>query len=367
EVTVTVSPAAVPEDAGAGMVYRVQRRGLTTSDLDVAFTLTGTATSTSDYSVSGATMSSATAGTVRIPAGADSAIVTVTPTADLTNEANETVIFTVGSGGGYLPGTAKTATGTINNDDPQATVVATTSSVYEGGTAKLVYTFSRTGSTALAVTLNFGVRGTATLGLDYKQTGAATFSSTAGSIRIPAGASSAQLLVTPVNDSVIEADETLTFDLRAGAGYFLPTTAISATGTILNDDGGGGGEGEEGNASAADSNAAGVDSVAARVVRSENIETSETRNAAARTRVVDFVANVSTGGVQLSQSASGNRLSQGQLLSPGVGVRSFTARGSGRDVTASKSIDALTRVGTGGSRLAPDAVDSLFGSAEWDG
>ncbi|HND56190.1 MAG TPA: Calx-beta domain-containing protein, partial [Pirellulaceae bacterium] len=306
EVTVTATPAAVAEDAGIGMVYLVQRRGLTTSDLDVPFTLTGTATSSSDYSVSGATMSSATAGTVRIPAGADSTLVTVTPSADPTNESNETVIFTVGSGGGYLPGTAKTATGTINNDDPQATVVATTSSVFEGGTAKLVYTFSRTGSTALAVTLNFGVRGTATLGVDYTQTGAATYSSTAGSIRIPAGASSAQLLVTPVNDAVIETDETLTFDLRAGTGYFLPTTSISATGTILNDDGGGGGEGEGGGEGGEGSNAAGVDSVAANIAHSKD---SDTRSAAARARVGDFVANVSTGGVQLSQSASGNRLS----------------------------------------------------------
>jgi hypothetical protein len=60
----------------------------------------------------------------------------------------------------------------------KAAVVAVSvspSSVLEDGTANLVYTFSRSGSTTSALTVNFSVGGTATYNTDYTQSGAASF------------------------------------------------------------------------------------------------------------------------------------------------------------------------------------------------
>ena len=47
--------------------------------------------------------------------------------------------------------------------------------VPEDGATNLVYTFTRTGDTTGALTVNFSVGGTATFNTDYTQTGAATF------------------------------------------------------------------------------------------------------------------------------------------------------------------------------------------------
>ena len=49
------------------------------------------------------------------------------------------------------------------------------SSVDEDGATNLVYTFTRTGDTTGALTVNFTIGGTATFNTDYTQTGAATF------------------------------------------------------------------------------------------------------------------------------------------------------------------------------------------------
>jgi hypothetical protein len=85
------------------------------------------------------------------------------------------------------------------------------------------------------LTINFAVTGTAALTADYIQNGAATFSSTGGTVLIPAGASTAIVAIQPLTDRVVELDETVVLALTPGSGYLVgePT---SATGTILNDD-----------------------------------------------------------------------------------------------------------------------------------
>ncbi|MFM6054774.1 MAG: cadherin repeat domain-containing protein, partial [Sphaerospermopsis kisseleviana] len=71
----------------------------------------------------------------------------------------------------------------VNNDpsdDPSITLAVSPSSVNEDGTTNLVYTFTRNGSTTNALTVKYGVAGTATFNTDYTQTGAASFTSTTG-------------------------------------------------------------------------------------------------------------------------------------------------------------------------------------------
>jgi hypothetical protein len=112
-VTVAADPVSVTEDGAPNAVYTFTRTGSTTNELVVNYTVTGSATSGTDYTHTGTTMSP----TVTFIAGSSTATVTVNPTADTNVEADETVTLTVAPGTGYTIGAANTATATIANDD----------------------------------------------------------------------------------------------------------------------------------------------------------------------------------------------------------------------------------------------------------
>ena len=79
------------------------------SPIIINYTISGTATSGSDYT--------ALSGTVTIPNGQQSATVTVTPIDDIEAEQSETVILTLSEGTGYNMGTPATATVNIFSED----------------------------------------------------------------------------------------------------------------------------------------------------------------------------------------------------------------------------------------------------------
>ena len=121
-------------------------------------------------------------------------------------------------------------------DLPQVTVAVSPASVLEDGATNLVYTFTRTGSTANAMTVNFSVGGTASFTEpDYTQTGAATFTATSGTVVIPGGSSTATVTIDPSADTTVEPDETVVLTVTSGTGYVVGTPS-AATGTIQNDD-----------------------------------------------------------------------------------------------------------------------------------
>ena len=105
-------------------------------------------------------------------------------------------------------------------------------SVTEDGTSNLIYTFSRTGSTTAALSVNYTVGGTATLGTDY--TGISS-TGTTKTVTFAAGSATATVTVDPTADTTIEADETVALTLATGTGYSIGTTT-AVTGTITNDD-----------------------------------------------------------------------------------------------------------------------------------
>jgi len=234
DVSVAVSPSSVFEDGPTNLVYTFTRVGNTTGPLTVNFTVGGTAVFGTDYTQAGASAFSTSAGMVTIGAGNSTATVTVDPSADITVEPDETVILTVASGTGYNP-SGPAATGTILNDDTDVTVAVSPASTSEDSATNLVYTFTRTGVTTGALTVNFSVGGTATFSTDYTQTGAATYTASAGTVTIGAGNSTATVTVDPSSDTTVEPDETVILMVTAGTGYNIgmPDTA---TGTITNDD-----------------------------------------------------------------------------------------------------------------------------------
>ncbi|GBL10997.1 poly(beta-D-mannuronate) C5 epimerase 5 [Microcystis aeruginosa Sj] len=222
-ITLAVSPASVTEDGTTNLVYTFTRTGVTTNPLTVNYTLGGTATLNTDYTRTGTT------NTVTFAAGSATATVTVDPTADTTVESDETVALTLATGTGYTVGTTTAVTGTINNDDTRVTLAVSPASVTEDGTTNLVYTFTRTGVTTNALTVNYTLGGTATLNTDYTRTG------TTNTVTFAAGSSTATVTVDPTADTTVESDETVALTLATGTGYTVGTTT-AVTGTINNDD-----------------------------------------------------------------------------------------------------------------------------------
>jgi|688.fasta_scaffold02100_2 hypothetical protein len=121
------------------------------------------------------------------------------------------------------------------SSNPVATVSASPSSVNENSGTGMVYTFSLSANAAANTTINFTVGGTAILSTDYNQTGAASFSSSAGTVVIPSGSNSATVTVTPIGDTDLEPNETVILTITAGTGYDGGSPG-AATGTIVNDD-----------------------------------------------------------------------------------------------------------------------------------
>ncbi|HEY9690816.1 MAG TPA: Calx-beta domain-containing protein, partial [Oculatellaceae cyanobacterium] len=235
-ITFALSPTSVTEDGATNLVYTFTRTGSTTSALTVNYGVSGTATFNTDYTQTGAASFTDTAGSITFAAGASTKTLTIDPTADTTIESNETLALTLATGTGYTIGTTTAVTGTINNDDfPSITLAISPSSVTEDGTTNLVYTFTRTGSTTNALTVNYGVAGTATFNTDYTQTGAASFTATTGTISFAAGSTTTTLTLDPTADTTIENDETVGLTLTAGTDYTIGTTT-AVTGTITNDD-----------------------------------------------------------------------------------------------------------------------------------
>jgi hypothetical protein len=103
------------------------------------------------------------------------------------------------------------------------TLTATTPLASRVGSSRGVFTVSRSGSTAAALTVNLGIGGTAINGVDYLSLGI--------SVTIPAGAAAATLTVTPLPSTSLVGPKTAFLALASGSGYWVGP-ANNATVTI---------------------------------------------------------------------------------------------------------------------------------------
>jgi hypothetical protein len=115
---------------------------------------------------------------------------------------------------------------------PNITLALSGATLTEDGNSNLIYTFFRSGAVTAALTVNYTVGGTATLGTDYTGIAATPATKTA---TFAVGASTTTVIVDPTADSMIEAEETVALTLAPSSGYSIGTTA-AVVGTILNDD-----------------------------------------------------------------------------------------------------------------------------------
>ena len=220
--SITVAPASVSEDGAANLVYTVTLSQAPLVAIAVNFTVTGTATSGTDYA--------AVTSPVTIAAGATTGTVTVNPAADATIETNETVILTLNAGTGYTVGAPASATGTILNDDlPTLTINDVTVNEGNAGTTNFTFTVSLSAPAGPGgVTFDIATaNGTASAGVDY------VANSLTGQT-IPAGNSTYSFTVLVNGDTLSEPNKT----------FFVNVTNVTnavvgdaqGVGTITNDD-----------------------------------------------------------------------------------------------------------------------------------
>ncbi|MYJ63438.1 MAG: hypothetical protein F4095_14125, partial [Acidimicrobiia bacterium] len=200
-------------------------KGAPAGGLTVAYTVGGTATAGSDYTMLG--------GSVAFTAGATTANITVAVLHDNIDDDAETIIITLTDGTSYDLGAAKTTTVTIADDDAAPTQVALSvspSSITESATG-----------TGRTVTVTATVQGSTRFGTSKtvavtaaKTSGTVGVGSIAGfNITIAPGAASGQATVTvvPEADSVDETDAVITF-----SGTLSAVTVASTTLNVTDDD-----------------------------------------------------------------------------------------------------------------------------------
>jgi len=224
-VTVAATDANASETGPDSGTFTVRRTGDTTAGLTVHYSLGGTAANGSDYA--------SLSGSLTIPVGAASAAVTVKPINDSAVEGNETVVLTVSADAAYTVGSPNSATVTIADNDqapppkPVVSMTATDLVASEPGTDTATVAISRSGSSSASLTVHYTMAGTAVNGVDFQ--------SLSGTATIPAGASSVNVVVRPIDDHVIEVAELVTLTLSSSDSYsvgLLNTVVI----TILDND-----------------------------------------------------------------------------------------------------------------------------------
>jgi hypothetical protein len=215
-VTTPDAAAAEPADTGDFLLTRV---GDLSNPLTVYYSVSGTASNGADYTT--------LTGVTNFAAGSSNVTVRVTPIDDAALEITETVTLTLLADPNYLVASPSAATVTLADDDAQfITVTATDALGSETGPDNAEFTLTRTGNTALALTVFYTVSGTASNGADCVLL--------SGSAEFPAGITTHLLPVVVSDDGLSEPDETLTLTLSNNPAYFIANPS-NATVTIVND------------------------------------------------------------------------------------------------------------------------------------
>lgn len=222
EVSLSSATASISEGGGA-VVITATLDAISGRTVTVVYTTSNlTAVAGSDYT--------ATSGVLTFTAGSTEETFSIPILNDSTFELSETFRVTLSSPSNASLGTPSQATITINNNDAAPTIQFTEaiSSVLES-TAKYTATVKLTGNTAVTATVPFLViAGTATAGNDYTASN--------GTLTFAPGTTQRTVVITIINDTVDEPDETLTINLGVPTNATLGATDINTL-TIQDNDG----------------------------------------------------------------------------------------------------------------------------------
>ena len=124
----------------------------------------------------------------------------------------------------------RTGTDTVVVTVEPSSIVTLTASAAEAREAGLQpggFTVTRDGDTSAPLTVHYVVSGTAIAGADYQ--------ALSGTVLIEAGAATAPITVTPIDDVLLESNETVVLALSAGGGYGVGTPATASIAVVSDD------------------------------------------------------------------------------------------------------------------------------------
>jgi hypothetical protein len=235
-----VNPSSAPEDPSSSspLTFLISR-GMNASGepaLTVNFTISGTATLGTDYTLSN--VNSSTSAT--IAANTQSIAVQATPINDTDFEPDETIIMTLQPGTGYCVGTESTGTRTILDDDSQEVEFSVTpapSPEGNSGTTNFNYTITRTGPALTSLEIQWTASGTGTNPADGADFVGGTPIQT-GNVIFGLNETEKTFSVQIAGDTDLENDETFQVSLSnptsvPGVTFGTNNPTVS---TILNDD-----------------------------------------------------------------------------------------------------------------------------------
>ncbi len=220
------SPTATEGDSSSvNLVFTVTLSASSTSPytVDYADAGTGTATSGTDYTA-------VTASTLTFAAGETSKTITVSVTGDTTDEGTgETVVISLSNASSGTAIATASGTGTITDNDPKFSINSPTATEGDSSSASLVFTVTLSAAGASPYTVDYAqTGGTATSGTDYTAV-------TADTLTFAAGTTSQTITVPVTGDTLDESNETVVLTLsNASAGTGIATS--TGTGTITDDD-----------------------------------------------------------------------------------------------------------------------------------
>lgn len=204
-VTVAASDPNASETGPDSGAFTISRSGSTESALTVQYTLGGMAGNGTDYQTLPAS--------VTIPAGQTSAVVTVAPIDDGDIEDQETVVLTLNSSSAYIIGSPNSATVTISDNDTSVAVEVLDAEASESGPDSGTFQLSRNITPGFGgpLTVYFTMGGDTVNGTNYQQLGP--------SITFPAGVDRVTLDVTPIDDTLVEGQESVVLRLNPDSNY----------------------------------------------------------------------------------------------------------------------------------------------------
>ncbi|MCG9886032.1 MAG: S8 family serine peptidase [Cyanobacteria bacterium] len=223
-------------EAGNTGRYMFRRLGDVRSNMVVNYTMSGTATSGVDYEY--------LPGSITIRAGDFDRSIIIKAIDDDEIEGEETAILTIDPSLTYnvLPGWGSHPTVIWDNDDkPSVSIAAITPTISEYGEIGK-FRFTRTGDTSQPLTVHFWEREwwlRAIPGKDYEHIPGTVTTGTAnhidGSVVIPAGDSSVDIDIIPIDDNEVEPTELVRLLLRSSPDYAIVGDGVGIMNILDND------------------------------------------------------------------------------------------------------------------------------------
>ena len=210
-----------PEDHGTVNIP-IRLLPTSSSQVEVAYTLTGTAVAGTDYSISGLT---GTSGTLTFPANTAQQNLVVTLTDDAAPETVENIVVTIDTGTGYTVGPFAVHETTVTDDDQGLVFIPTPVTVTEGSSAEYTVQLSAAPNADVTVTVSGHASTDLAVDTDSQMDGdQATLTFTTGNWNKPQ-----TVTLTAAADDDADNDKVTLRHTAAGGGYVSVTGDLAVT------------------------------------------------------------------------------------------------------------------------------------------